>query len=171
MHKTHTGLSSGELVCCVCKRVGEIADLTAFRLSDWAGSPKWADALLGRLARAGLWERLMGWDPCLVKKQRPRPCKVNSPRARVRNTIQILFVCVCVCLKLGPLLLNMERALKCDPEFLSPGSLCGQPLTFHGVHDVALLEVSQFGFLHHHYKTKHLGEASWAASRRLISPH
>ena len=82
-----------------------------------------------------------------------------------------LCVCVCVCLKLGPLLLNMERALKCDPEVLSPGSLCGQPLTFHGVHDVALLEVSQFGFLHHHCKTKHLGEASWAASRRLISPH
>ena len=88
MHETHTGLSSGVLIWYVCKRVGEIADLTAFGLSDWVGSLKWAGALLGRPARAGLQDWLMGWDPC----------KVNSLRARVRNTIQILFcVCVCVC--------------------------------------------------------------------------
>ena len=170
MHETHTGLSSGVLIWYVCKRVGEIADLTAFGLSDWVGSLKWAGALLGRPARAGLQDWLMGWDPCLGKKQRPKPCKVNSLRARVRNTIQVLFcvcVCVCVCLKLGSLLLNMEKALQCDPEFLSPGNLSGQPLTFNGVHDVALLEVSQFRFLHHHCKTKHFSEASWAASRCL----
>ena len=79
----------------------------------------------------------------------------------------VLCVCVSVSLKLGSLLLNMEKALQCDPEFLSPGNLSGQPLTFNGVHDVALLEVSQFGFLHHHCKTKHFSEASWAASRCL----
>ena len=33
-------------------------------------------------------------------------------------------------------------------------------LTSHGVQDVSLLEVSQFGLLHHHYKIKTLCETS-----------
>ena len=161
MNETHTVLSSGELVWYVCKRAGLDCRLDSVQ-SIWLGrKSRMGCDLLGRMAGARLQEGLMCCDPCLGKKQ--RPCKVSSPVARVRNTIQFFFSL----LKWGPLLLNMEKHEKCGPESLCPGSFCGWPLTFHGVHDVALLEVCQFGFLHHHCRTKHFSEASWDAGRCL----
>lgn len=88
--------------------------------------------------------------------------KVNPPDARIENTTLYYFGL----LKWCPLPLNMEEHEKRGPESLCPGSLCGLPLTFHGVHDVALLEFGQSGFLHHYCKIKHFCKTSWV----FISP-